>query len=151
MLDLSSRKLAARGIAHECKLLDRSDAGRLPFGDREFDVVVSFYSLEHLYPLSPHIDGMARILARDGVLVGAIPAEGGLAWGLGRFLTSRRWLKTNTAIDPDKLVCWEHPNFADHILATLEHTLKRRYVAFWPAIIPSIDLNLIVKFIYVRT
>ncbi len=150
MLDLSSQKLSARGIPHEGRLLERADRGVLPFEDDEFDVVVSFYSIEHLYPLLPYVDGMLRVIKPGGLLIGAIPAEGGLGWGLGRLLTTRRWLKKNTNIDPDKLICWEHPNFADHILETLDGGMRRQYLGFWPLAIPSIDLNLVIKFVYAK-
>jgi SAM-dependent methyltransferase len=150
MLDLSRETLTARGIPHESRLLERADLGALPFEDREFDVVVSFYSLEHLHPLASYVDGILRVLKPGGTLIGAIPAEGGLGWGLGRFLTSRRWLKRNTSIDPDKLICWEHPNFADHLLATLDGRMRRQYLGFWPLAVPSIDLNLVIKFVYAK-
>lgn len=150
MLDLASERLSAGGIPHECRLVERSDLGVLPFEDGQFDVVVSFYSLEHLYPLAPYVDGMLRVLKPGGALIGAIPAEGGLGWGMGRFLTSRRWLKRNTGIDPDKLICWEHPNFADHILGTLDGRMRQQYLGFWPLGIPSIDLNLVIKFVYAK-
>jgi SAM-dependent methyltransferase len=148
MLDCSSRKLSARGIPHECRLLERADLGELPFEAGEFDIVVAFYTLEHLYPLAPYVTGMLRVLKPGGVLMGAIPAEGGLGWGLGRFLTTRRWLARHTHINPDKLICWEHPNFADHILSTLDARMRRQYLGFWPLAIPSIDLNLVIKFVY---
>jgi hypothetical protein len=80
--------------------------------------------------------------------VGAIPCEGGMAWGLGRFLTSRRWLMANTTINPDKLICWEHPNFADFILNTLNKKGLKQHLSFWPFVIPSIDINLIAKFVF---
>jgi SAM-dependent methyltransferase len=150
MLDLSSKRLTARGISHESRLVNRADLGVLPFEDCEFDVVVSFYSLEHLYPLARYVDGMLRVIKPGGMLIGAIPAEGGLGWGIGRLLTSRRWLKRNTNINPDKLICWEHPNFADHILATLDGRMRRQYLGFWPLGIPSIDLNLVIKFVYAK-
>ena len=72
----------------------------------------------------------------------------GLAWGGGRSLTSRRWLKKNTNIDPDKLISWEHPNFADEIFATLDRKFTRQALSFWPCRIPLIDANLIGRFIY---
>jgi len=148
MLDLSSRTLAQRGITHQCALLRRSDGGVLPFNDETFDVVVSFYTLEHLYPLAPHIDDMLRVLKPGGIFAGAIPAEGGLGWGIGRYVTTRRWFLRNTSINPDKLICWEHPNFADHVLRTLDDRMDCRYARFWPLGIRSIDLNLVITFIY---
>lgn len=151
MLDFSSRKLSERGVSHECALLRRSDGGLLPFADDTFDLIVSFYTLEHLYPLAPYVDDMLRVLRPGGLFAGAIPAEGGLSWGVGRYLTSRRWFKKHTHINPDKLICWEHPNFADHVLALLDTQMSCQYASFWPLAVPSVDLNLVIKFIYSKS
>ena len=91
---------------------------------------------------------MNRVLKPGGILVGAIPAEGGLGWGLGRALTSRRWFKKNTSINPDKIICWEHPNFADTIIKELDRVFKLQKISQWPLRIPIIDINLIIKIIY---
>jgi len=150
MLERSAARLEAAGIRHEARLILRADAGRLPYGDNEFDVIVSFYSLEHLYPLDTHLEEMLRVLKPGGLLAGAIPAEGGLGWGLGRWLTSRRWLKRHTSIDPDKIICWEHPNFAADILTALDRALEQRYLGYWPLGLPSIDANLIIRFVHAK-
>lgn len=147
MLESSSRVLDEAGIPHETKLIQRGEAN-LPFEDEFFDIIVSFYALEHIQPLGPYLDEISRILKPGGKLVGGIPSEGGLAWGLGRYLTSRRWLKQNSTIDPDKIICWEHPNFADLILKSLDERFDRQYFGAWPLQFPLIDINLIIKFIY---
>ena len=147
MVEKAENKLTKRNIIHESILLNRN--AKLPIKDSSVDVVVSFYSLEHIYPLQPYLDEVNRILRPDGVLVGAIPAEGGLAWGLGRFFTSRRWFKNNTNIDPDKIICWEHPNFADEIISDLDNTFDRESVSHWPfPWLPWLDFNLIIRFVY---
>lgn len=150
MLSASREKLQASGTPFSELKVERDPLGKLPFADNSFDVVISFYSLEHLYPLEPHVKEMHRVLRPGGIFAGGIPSEGGLAWGAGRFLTSRRWLKRNTGINPDKLICWEHPNFADHILATLDQFFVPAKHRYWPLRVPSIDINLIVSFIYIK-
>jgi len=147
MLDKAQRKLKAADVPFRSLLM--RPAERLPLDDASVDVVVSFYSLEHLYPLRPYVEDICRVLRPGGTFIGAIPAEGGLAWGGGRLLTSRRWFKKHTAIDPDKIICWEHPNFADEILAELDRHLERQRVAFWPLPwLPLLDTNLIIRFNY---
>ena len=91
---------------------------------------------------------MLRVLRPGGKIVGAIPAEGGLAWGLGRYLTSRRWLKNNTNINPDKIICWEHPTMADEILSCLSDEMDIQKLSYWPLRVPVIDFNLVLKFIF---
>jgi len=147
MLDRSSSILLQGGVTHKQVLLERENR-KLPFEDESFDIVVSFYALEHISPLEPALFEIRRVLKAGGLFVGAIPAEGGLAWGLGRLLTSRRWLKKNTGIDPDKIICWEHPSFADTILAELDNKFMKQRLFFWPFRIPLIDINLVISFIY---
>ena len=136
-------------VAHDIQVLG-SDR-HIPLADGSVDVVVSFYSLEHIWPLDVTLGELRRVMAPDAVLVGAIPTEGGLAWGLGRYLTTRRWLRRNTSIDPDKLICWEHPNFADHVVVALDREFERAELRHWPLRwLASLDLNLLITFVYRR-
>lgn len=147
MMKFAKSKLDDNNVSHQSIKVERDKP--LPLKDNSVDIVLSFYSLEHLYPFQPYLDEIKRVLKPNGILAGAIPAEGGLSWGLGRFLTSRRWFKKNTSIDPDKIICWEHPNFADEIIEGLNKSLTKRKLKLWPfSLIPILDLNLIVKFKY---
>ena len=148
LLAESARRLEARGVSHSAVIAPEDPAAALPFDDGEFDLVVSFYCLEHIQSLGHHVEQIRRVLRPGGRLVGAIPAEGGMAWGLGRFFTSRRWFKKHTTINPDKIICWEHPNFADQVLRALDARMRRCHLRYWPLWLPSIDLNLIVRFVY---
>lgn len=148
MIDFSSKKLENNNIQFETKLLEfNGQNNKLPFDNNEFDMIVSFYALEHLNPLGHYLSEFKRLLKKGGEFVGAIPAEGGIAWGAGRFITTRPWLKKN-GVDCDKIICWEHPNFSDTILKSLNKSFIKKTVKFWPLGIPVIDFNLVVKFIY---
>ena len=147
MLEASSSVLEREGVNFGRKLLVPRDPV-LPYADASFDLVLSFYSLEHLFPLGDYLGEMIRVLKPGGFLAGAIPAEGGLAWGLGRFLTSRRWFKKNSSVNPDKIICWEHPNFAPDILEALDARLRRKAVSTWPWGLPLVDFNLIIRFVH---
>ena len=120
----------------------------LPLQDGSADMIVTFYSLEHLYPLDQFLDDYKRVLKPGGLVVGAVPNEGGLAWGLGRFLTSRRWIHKNTTINYDKIICWEHPNFVDTIIRGLDQRFERQYRTQYPLSVPLYDMNLVTRFIY---
>jgi ubiquinone/menaquinone biosynthesis C-methylase UbiE len=147
MMDRARRGLEAHDVPYRALLVNRGEP--LPIADQSVDLIISFYSLEHLHPLRPYLEDMRRVLKPGGLLIGAIPAEGGLAWGGGRLLTSRRWLKQHTSIDPDKLICWEHPNFADEILAKLDDVFQRESAQYWPLPwLPLLDINLIIRFVY---
>ena len=134
-------------INFESFLIDRNE--KLPLAKNSVDIIVSFYSLEHLYPLKNYLEEMKYYLKPGGIIVGAIPAEGGLLWALGRILTSRRWLHKNTNINYDKLICWEHPNFCDQIILQLDRNFQRLKVKSWPlSVIPLLDTNLTFSFRY---
>ena len=149
MLDEALAVLRTAGCKVRSVLMDDQAGHELPFDNGQFDLVISFYSLEHLHPLDRYLVEINRVLVPGGQLVGAIPAEGGIAWGLGRYLTTRRYFKKHTSIDPDKIICWEHPNFADQVLEELDASFHRDKVTFWPlAAAPLLDANLIIGLVY---
>ena len=128
-------------------LIDRDQGFRLPQKDDSLDMILAFYTLEHLYPLRDYLKEFHRILKPDGLLVGAIPSEGGIPWGLGRYLTTRRWFKKNSNLDPDKLICWEHPNFADDVMDELHKLFMVSKKQYYPLPLPSYDFNLTSSFV----
>ena len=67
-----------------------ADATRLPFPADSFDRLVSIYNLEHLPAPHAVLEEWARVVRPGGVLSISIPAEGGIAWNLGRWMTTRR-------------------------------------------------------------
>ena len=69
----------------------------------------------------------------------------------GRLITSRRWFKKNTRINPDKIICWEHPNFADQIIDELDQVFDRKTLVHWPLRWPPVlDVNLVLRFHYLK-
>lgn len=149
-LMMSKRKLDEAGILNETILLDTGSGLPLPFPNESFDIILSFNTLEHLYPLDDYLSEMNRILRRGGQIVGGIPCEGGLAWGLGRFLTTRRYVHKNYSINYDKIICWEHPNFADFIIERLDTHFERERLKLHPFSWLPMDFNLVTSFIYGR-
>lgn len=148
MLDVSEKKLTGAGVRVEKTLLCPDNPLAAAFERSSFDIIVSFYSLEHLYPLEDYLIPLVDILKPGGILIGGIPAEGGLAWGLGRFSFTRRYFMKHTTINWDKIICWEHPNFADQILNALEQRMDKVLLCYDPFKIPLIDVNLIISFIF---
>jgi len=147
MMSLAIKKLSDRGVNNQKLIVNNKNF--LNVKSESVDIVVSFYSLEHLYPLENYLSELERILKPGGYLIGAIPTEGGFAWGLGRMVTSRRWFHKNTKINPDKIICWEHPNFADDIINNLDEIFHREKLNYWPfSFLRNIDINLVMSVIY---
>jgi SAM-dependent methyltransferase len=121
---------------------------KLPFEDNSIDIILSFHQLEHVLNISDYVLELKRILKTGGHIVGAVPTEGSVAWGLGRFLTSRRYVKRNFDFDYDKIICWEHPSFVNKINKCLEANFKRIRSIKKPLGFLPFDLNLSWSFIY---
>ncbi|MEW6277578.1 MAG: class I SAM-dependent methyltransferase [Candidatus Eremiobacterota bacterium] len=142
------QRLSARGTRFVGHHLQHFEP-QLPLETHSQDILLSFYSLEHLYPLPEWLDELHRVVRPGGLLVGAIPAEGGLAWGAGRWLTSRRTFRNRWGLDLLKLICWSHVNMCDEIMARL-----RRWGPCsedrWPFSWLPYDLNLLIRFRVVR-
>ncbi len=144
----SREKLDEYGIFSESHIIKDRERLNINVDKNSVDIIITFYSLEHLYKLEENIIEYKKLLKPGGIIVGTVPCEGGLAWGLGRFLTSRRWLKRNTNIDPDKIICWEHPQFISNIKLVLDTNFKKEKNKFFPFMVRNGDINILFSFIY---
>ena len=79
LMDFARARLTDAGIPNKFLPVGRHQA--LPIDHAYLDVIVTFYSLEHLYLLCPYFEEMCRLLNPAGTRSGTIPAEGGPAWG----------------------------------------------------------------------
>ena len=130
---------------------DRHDT-RIPVADESVDVLFAFYSLEHVVDLESHTKEMFRVLRPGGLLVGAVPNEGGLAWGLARYFGTRKWIRNKYSINYDKIIAWEHPNYVDFVQDTLDKHFSRDSWRSHPLpFAKSSNLNLISSFVYSKS
>ena len=146
-LEIAEDKLQSLGIDVESHLVKRTEFAEI--SDESLDIILTFYSLEHIYDLQGLLEFFMLKLKQDGILVGAIPNEGGFAWGAGRFLTTRRFVHKNSKINYDKIICWEHVNFCDQILKKIDQAgfnfIEKDGYPFSKFL--PLDLNLISTFI----
>ena len=120
-----------------------------PIENNKVDIILSFYSLEHLQDLDSFLNFSRKILKKDGLLIGAIPNEGGLLWGLGRLLSSKINMEKK-GFNYSKVISWEHPNYVDNIISKIENSsfvrIKLKKLPF--NYLSSYDLNLVTSFAY---
>jgi SAM-dependent methyltransferase len=121
---------------------------QIPLADNQVDVIFAFHQLEHIYELSDYLRELKRVLKPSGLLVGAVPCDGGLAWGVGRYIISRRYAIKKLKLNYDKIVCWEHVNFVDMIKDLLDREFVIQTSFKKPFHFLPMDLNLSWAFIY---
>jgi len=124
----------------------------IPMPDQSVDIILAFYSLEHMVKLEHQAEELYRILRPGGILLEAVPNEGGLAWGLARYFGTRRWITKRYGINYDKIIAWEHPNYVDLVQQTLDHRFFREQWRTHPLpFVKSWNLNLISSFVYSKS
>jgi ubiquinone/menaquinone biosynthesis C-methylase UbiE len=118
-LKISKSKLLKKKI--NSKIFVLRDNTLKNISSNEYDYIVTFFSLEHIMNIDFFLDDLKRILKTGGKLIFAIPNEGFLAWGLGRYFFTRKYVNKILKINYDKIICWEHPNYSDKIINLLNN------------------------------
>ena len=121
------------------------DAFHLPFQNQSIDCVLSIYIFEHLRALRQNLLEVKRVLKTNGKLLIALPAEGGLLYGLGRSLTSKPYMEKKYGIDYDAIVHYEHVNTYPEVFAGVSEIFKvtkKRYSPF--PFLPSYHFNAVI-------
>jgi SAM-dependent methyltransferase len=123
----------------------RGDAYNLPLKDGCIDCIVNVYNLEHMLFLDHALEEMGRVLAPGGRIFVSLPAEGGLAWGLGRRLsTARRFGDEN--LDYLRALEIDHINCIWQLDKALRRHFRIRRLRLFPLGVPSFHLNLVVTY-----
>ncbi|HDU8576637.1 class I SAM-dependent methyltransferase [Vibrio diabolicus] len=118
------------------------NANQLRFEDETFDRLIATHILEHLYEPHLAIKEWKRVLKYEGVISIIIPTDPGIAWRLGRYLTTRKEA-LNKGWEYDYIMAREHVNPCHNLIAFLNYYFPKNNSYFWPfKLIPSIDCNL---------
>ncbi len=125
------------------------DLQRLPFKTALVKNIFSLAVLEHLFYLDESIDEIYRIIDDNGYLFVTIPAEGGIMLNHGRFFSSTRHFK-KLGINYKKYIKIEHCNRAKEIMNKLRLKFEVKDLKFYPFLIPSINLNLIINGVFTK-
>lgn len=119
------------------------DAYALPFRDQSADCVVSAYCFEHLRQLPECLEEIRRVLKPEGELLVALPAEGGLLYGMGRRLTSKPYMERKYGVDYEAIVRWEHWNTCMEIIEEISNIFLIGRLQYLPFFVPSVHFNVI--------
>lgn len=119
----------------------REDATALSFGDDSIDRLVACHVLEHLPQPHRVLREWARVVRAGGVITLLLPCDPGLAWRWGRSLGPRRRVAA-AGLPYDYWMAREHINPVQNLVALVRYYFDRRQELWYPARVPSFDLNL---------
>lgn len=143
-IDLRATLLEEARIANQNVHLAQADIYRLPFCDASFDRIISIYVFEHLHRLPECYAEIYRVLKQHGELLVCLPSEGGLAYDLGRKLTTKRHFEKKYGVDYMRIIRHEHCNTFREVMEELSEWFHVERVWFLPFLIPNIHVSAIV-------
>ena len=127
-------------------VLIQADFTRLPFKSDVIAIGVSLYALEHVYHLEDAVNEMSRVVKGGSTFYVGLPCEGGLAWTLGRKLTSERTMSKRFNLDYKKYIRLEHCNTANEVVSALGRRFNIEHRSLYPLnILPIITANLTIS------
>jgi ubiquinone/menaquinone biosynthesis C-methylase UbiE/uncharacterized protein YbaR (Trm112 family) len=127
-------------------VLIQADFTRLPFKRDTVAIGVSLYALEHVYHLEDALKEMSRVVKGGSTFYVGLPCEGGLAWTLGRKLTSERTMSKRFNLDYKKYIRLEHCNTASRVVSALGRHFNIEHRSLYPLnILPIISTNLTIS------
>ncbi|MCF8176970.1 MAG: class I SAM-dependent methyltransferase [Sulfuritalea sp.] len=137
LLSIAAKRYAGRNDLR----FETQDATRLDYPDASFDRLISIYNLEHLPQPHRVLKEWRRVVKSGGVLSIAIPLDGGVAWRLGRHLTTRRSF-AREGLDLDYIIAREHINPSYNLISLIRHYFPDRREWWYPFGVPLVDVNL---------
>lgn len=142
-VDIDQASLEKHQRQYPEALAVRGDCYHLPFRDGVFERVINIYNLEHLVHLDFALEEARRVLKEGGELLVSVPTEGGLAWTLGRRLTTARQFTTES-LDYVRSNSIDHCNCIWQIEKALGRHFRFAKRRYFPLEVPSYHVNVIV-------
>ena len=144
MTDLSESRvevLARRFREQEAVICERQDASALTLENDSIDRLITAHVLEHLIQPETALAEWERVLKPGGLMSILLPCDPGLLWRLGRSFGPRRRAQAK-GVPYDYLMAREHVNSVFNLRAILKHHFPDFTESWYPARLPSADLNL---------
>jgi SAM-dependent methyltransferase len=116
----------------------------LPFKSSIFDRVLAIHVLEHLANLPHALAEVVRVMKPGGVFSVVIPCEGGIAYTLGRNITSRRIFERKFGKNFDWIMAYDHVNTSWEILSEVRKKFCSVRTVYFPTRVPSVHVNLLI-------
>jgi len=114
----------------------------VPFSDNSFDRLIASHVLEHIHHPEIALHEWSRIVKPSGIISIALPCDPGIAWRLGRYISSSKRAKINGVNEWGLFTALEHVNSIDKLIIMLRFFFGKEKECFWPFFVKSMDLNL---------
>lgn len=121
--------------------ISKQDARKLEFEDSSIDRLIAVHVLEHLHAPEEVLGEWSRVVSPGGIISILLPTDPGLAWRFGRYTRIRNKMIA-AGIEYDYWMAKEHVNPINNLLAFIRYYFDNRQETWYPARIPSMDLNL---------
>lgn len=122
-------------------IIDKQDATRLGYPNHQFDRLIAAHVLEHLERPHEVLREWCRVVRPGGTISILLPCDPGLAWRVGRAVSSRPKFK-KAGLEYDYWMAREHINPINNLVALISYYFNTRSEGWYPIRIPTIDLNL---------
>jgi SAM-dependent methyltransferase len=111
--------------------------------DGYFDRIIANNVLEHLPNLPKAVEHLERLLSDKGQLGVALPCDPGLAYRVGKYLTTERAFKKRYKQSYSWFVESEHINAPEEVLHVLRKHFKIVHRTYYPCFVPIKHINLL--------
>ena len=111
------------------------------------DRVIANHVMEHINDPESFLLDMTAMLKKDGVFSIGLPADPGLLWRFGQLISMKKAMKVYGYKSKEaKDLMWsrEHVNAIQRLMAIIKYYFSDIKCSWFPAIIPFINLNLLV-------
>jgi len=134
-------KLSAVNSDSRVKIV-MTPAEKLPFEKHSFDRLIACHVLEHIYRPHEALREWHRVVRRGGIISLILPCAPGLAWRLGRLVSSTRRRAIRKGVPHNYIMAREHVNPIGNLCSLIRYHFENIRELWWPLRIPSTDLNL---------
>jgi 2-polyprenyl-3-methyl-5-hydroxy-6-metoxy-1,4-benzoquinol methylase len=113
----------------------------------KIDRVIANHVMEHIHDPESFLLDMTAMLKKDGVFSIGLPADPGLLWRFGQLISMKKAMKVYGYKSKEaKDLMWsrEHVNAIQRLMAIIKYYFSDIKCSWFPAIIPFINLNLLV-------
>ena len=117
-------------------------AEKLPFADHAFDRLIACNVLEHIYHPHEALREWNRVVRPGGIISLILPCDPGLAWRMGRLVSSTRRLMLRKGLPYEYVMAREHVNPIGNLVSIIRYHFENIHELWWPLRIHSTDANL---------